>query len=218
MYYPYHEHNKPHTTQNRDWCKSFRFLWPLDISSSTTNSLNNPMSRQPTKWPTSHLVFNLVRCFATARYHKMVHLTSCFQFGQMLCYRQVPQNGPPHILFWIWSNALLPPGTTKRSTSRLVFNVVKCFATARGPQNGPPHILFSIWSNAVLPPGNTTWTSKTYWINMVSKHVVLLWSFHWKTTFFVQQKAPPRMPTPRVKKTSVLACRCSYLGHRGLLI
>ena len=54
-----------------------------------------------TKWSTSHLVVSLVTCFATARYHRMVHLTSCCQFGQKLCYRQVPQNGPPHILLSI---------------------------------------------------------------------------------------------------------------------
>ena len=36
----------------------------------------------------------------------MVHLTSCMQFGQRLCHRQAPEDGPPHILFAIWSRAL----------------------------------------------------------------------------------------------------------------
>ena len=106
-----------------------------------------------TKRSTSYRVFSLVKCFATARYHEMDHLTSCFEFGLMLCYRQVPQNSPPHILL-------------------------------------------SIWSNAVLPPSNTKWTSKTCWINMVSTPVVLLSSFHWKTTLFVQHKAPPTNADP----------------------
>ena len=34
----------------------------------------------------------------------MVHLRFCFQFGEMPCYRQVPRNGAPQILFAIWWN------------------------------------------------------------------------------------------------------------------
>ena len=33
----------------------------------------------------------------------------------------------PHIMFTIWSNALLQPGTTKWCPSHHVFNLVKCF-------------------------------------------------------------------------------------------
>ena len=92
--------------------------------------------RNPKKRSTSHLVFNLVKCFATARYHKMVQLTSCLQFGQMLCYRQVPQNGPPHILLSNWSIALLPPGTTQWSTSQGCRNATTREESTR-PTRGP---------------------------------------------------------------------------------
>ena len=159
---------------------------PRILLSVWSNALLPPGT---TQWSTSHVVFNLVKCFATARYHKMIHLTSCFQFGQMLCYRQVPHNGPPHILLSVWSNSLLPPSTTQWSTSHVVFSLVKCFATAKYhtmvhlasccqfgqtlcyrqvPQNGPPHILFSIWSNALLPPGTTKWSTSHLVVSLVT--------------------------------------------------
>ena len=67
---------------------------------------------------------------------KTVYLTSCLQSGQMLCYRQVPQNGPPHILLSNWSIALLPPGTTQWSTSQGCRNATTREESTR-PTRGP---------------------------------------------------------------------------------
>ena len=103
------------------------------------------MSRQPTKWPTSHLVFNLVRCFATAKYHKTVHLIYCFEFGQMLCYRQVPQNGPPQVLFSMWSNALLPPGDHKMVHLTFCFQFGQMLCYRQVTQHGPQKHTESTW-------------------------------------------------------------------------
>ena len=197
------------------------------------------MSKQPTIWPTSHLVFKLVKCIATARHHKLVHLTSRLQFGQMLCYRQVPQNGPPHILFSVWSNALLPPGTTRWLTSQLVFKLVRCFATPK--YHKMVHLIYCFQFGQMLCYRQVSH-------NGPQKHAELTWfqnlSFCCQVLIENQRclsniRHPPRMPThglvdfcsgmplfllgtqggahiaiPKPK----LRTSCLHLGHMGLLV